>query len=164
MLQAAVVRDGVSAFAVYLEKVGAEVLRRHGYTWAVQLGRTPVWVRRLEVRDLRRGAVSFTLTKDSTVQTANRSKVCPPSFPRPYGGQCDEYPFASTRQGGAGGQAQEVPPRETSAKAAPWATGIVELGSSRESTSQRTGAAHDSAELDNPFGSRDRLRPGLHLL
>jgi hypothetical protein len=56
MLQAAVVRDGVSAFAVYLEKVGAEVLRRHGYTWAVQLGRTPVWVRRLEVRDLRRGA------------------------------------------------------------------------------------------------------------
>lgn len=43
MLQAAVVRDAVSAFEVYLEKAGDEVLRRHGYTWKVKLGRTPVW-------------------------------------------------------------------------------------------------------------------------
>lgn len=43
MLQAAVVRDAVSAFEVYLEKAGDEVLRRHGYTWKVQLGRTPMW-------------------------------------------------------------------------------------------------------------------------
>jgi hypothetical protein len=44
MLQAAVVRDAVSAFEVYLEKTGAEVLQRHGYTWKVQLGRTPGWL------------------------------------------------------------------------------------------------------------------------
>src|SRR5918997_280865 len=43
MLQAAVVRDGVSAFEVYLEKAGAEVLRRHEDTWKVKLGRTPSW-------------------------------------------------------------------------------------------------------------------------
>lgn len=43
MLQAAVVRDAVSAFEVYLEKVGAEVLQRYGYTWKVRLGRTPSW-------------------------------------------------------------------------------------------------------------------------
>lgn len=43
MLQAAVVRDAVSAFEVYLDKVGAEVLERHGYTWKVTLGRTPNW-------------------------------------------------------------------------------------------------------------------------
>lgn len=41
MLQAAVVRDGVSAFEVYLEKAGTEVLHRHGYTWKARLGRTP---------------------------------------------------------------------------------------------------------------------------
>ncbi|PWK83222.1 deoxyribonuclease NucA/NucB [Lentzea atacamensis] len=52
------------------------------------------------------------LTKDSTRQADNRKKVCLPSFPRPYGGQCDEYPFASSRQGGAGSQEQEVPARE----------------------------------------------------
>jgi hypothetical protein len=43
MLQAAVVRDAVSAFEVYLEKAGAEVLQRHGYTWKVRLGRAPRW-------------------------------------------------------------------------------------------------------------------------
>jgi hypothetical protein len=43
ILQAAVVRDAVSAFEVYLEKVAAEVLQRHGYIWQVQPGRTPTW-------------------------------------------------------------------------------------------------------------------------
>jgi hypothetical protein len=52
------------------------------------------------------------LTKDSAAESANRRKVCLPSFPRRHGGQCDEYPFASTRQGGDGAQEQEVPPRE----------------------------------------------------
>ncbi len=52
------------------------------------------------------------LTKDSTRQADNRKKACLPSFPRTYGGQCDEYPFASTRQGGAGAQEHEVPARE----------------------------------------------------
>lgn len=52
------------------------------------------------------------LTKDSAAESANRRKVCLPSFPRPHGGQCDEFPFASTRQGGEGAQEQEVPPRE----------------------------------------------------
>ena len=44
MLQASVVRDGVSAFEVYLEKAGAQVLRKHGYTWKVRLGHTPRWL------------------------------------------------------------------------------------------------------------------------
>lgn len=52
------------------------------------------------------------LTKDRSAEAANRRKVCLPSFPRPFGGQCDEFPFASTRQGGEGAQEQEVPARE----------------------------------------------------
>ncbi|WP_158852889.1 NucA/NucB deoxyribonuclease domain-containing protein [Saccharothrix deserti] len=52
------------------------------------------------------------LTKDRTAEAVNRRKVCLPSFPRKHGGQCDEFPFASTRQGGAGAQEQEVPARE----------------------------------------------------
>lgn len=52
------------------------------------------------------------LTKDLMVRAANRKRVCRPSFPRRYGGQCDEFPFASTRQGGEGAQEQEVPERE----------------------------------------------------
>jgi hypothetical protein len=43
MLQAAVVRDAVSAFEVYLEKAGAEVLHRRGCTWKVRLGCSPPW-------------------------------------------------------------------------------------------------------------------------
>jgi hypothetical protein len=34
----------VSAFEVYFEKAGAEVLHRNGYTWKVQIGRTPGWL------------------------------------------------------------------------------------------------------------------------
>lgn len=52
------------------------------------------------------------LTKDRAAEAANRRKVCLPSFPRVHGGQCDEFPFASTRQGGEGAQEQEVPARE----------------------------------------------------
>jgi hypothetical protein len=52
------------------------------------------------------------LTKDSAAQAGNSKQVCRPSFPRPHGGQCDEYPFKSTRQGGADAQEHEVPPRE----------------------------------------------------
>jgi hypothetical protein len=52
------------------------------------------------------------LTKDANAEPVNRKQVCLPSFPRPNGGQCDEYPFASTSQGGAGAQEQEVPARE----------------------------------------------------
>ena len=52
------------------------------------------------------------LTKDATAEPGNRKKVCLPSFPRSHGGQCDEFPFASTREGGAGAQEHEVPPRE----------------------------------------------------
>lgn len=52
------------------------------------------------------------LTKDATAEAANRKQVCLASFPRPHGGQCDEFPFAATRQGGAGAQEHEVPARE----------------------------------------------------
>jgi len=33
--------------------------------------------------------------------TANRNKACPSNLPRPSGKDCDEYPFASTKQGAA---------------------------------------------------------------
>lgn len=52
------------------------------------------------------------LTKDRSREVANRRVACPKTFVRAYGGQCDEYPFASTRQGGTGARAEEVPPRE----------------------------------------------------
>jgi hypothetical protein len=52
------------------------------------------------------------LTKDSAAEPGNRKVVCLRSFARTHGGQCDEYPFASTREGGAGAQEMEVPPRE----------------------------------------------------
>ncbi len=41
------------------------------------------------------------LTRASlAVKTANNKAVCPKSLPRDSGYQCDEYPFASTTQGG----------------------------------------------------------------
>lgn len=43
MLRAAVIRDAVTAFEVYLEKAASEVLRCHGYAWKVKLGHTPRW-------------------------------------------------------------------------------------------------------------------------
>lgn len=52
------------------------------------------------------------LTKDSAAEPQNRKLVCLPSFPRLHGGECDEYPFASTSEGGKGAQEQEVPGRE----------------------------------------------------
>ncbi|CRK55913.1 hypothetical protein [Alloactinosynnema sp. L-07] len=52
------------------------------------------------------------LTKDRLAEGVNRRKVCLPSFPQSHGGQCDEFPFASTRQGGEGAQEHEVPARE----------------------------------------------------
>lgn len=52
------------------------------------------------------------MTKDSAAEPANRKAVCLRTFPRVHGGQCDEYPFASTSEGGAGAQEMEVPPRE----------------------------------------------------
>jgi hypothetical protein len=54
-----------------------------------------------------------TLTRGTPAQqAANRKVVCLRSFPRTHGGQCDEFPFASSVEGGAGAQQQEVPPRE----------------------------------------------------
>ncbi|WP_433268228.1 NucA/NucB deoxyribonuclease domain-containing protein [Actinosynnema sp. CS-041913] len=52
------------------------------------------------------------LTKDSAAEPENRKHVCLKTFPRAHGGQCDEYPFASTREGGRGAREMEVPPRE----------------------------------------------------
>lgn len=52
------------------------------------------------------------LTMDRSKQDANRIAACPRSFPRTYGGQCDEYPMASTAEGGSGARTEEVPPRE----------------------------------------------------
>ncbi|XVV02481.1 NucA/NucB deoxyribonuclease domain-containing protein [Actinosynnema sp. CA-248983] len=52
------------------------------------------------------------LTMNRSKQTANRAAACPRSFARPHGGSCDEYPMASTDQGGAGARAEEVPKRE----------------------------------------------------
>jgi hypothetical protein len=49
------------------------------------------------------------LTKNSALQSANRSKACPRSFTKTYPkSSCDEYPFASTEEGGAGARTEEV--------------------------------------------------------
>lgn len=52
------------------------------------------------------------LTMNRAKQQANRAAACPRSFPKPHGGSCDEYPMASTDQGGKGARAEEVPIRE----------------------------------------------------
>lgn len=38
-------------------------------------------------------------TQDQDLMDANRGVACPASIPRPSGDDCDEYPFASTREG-----------------------------------------------------------------
>jgi len=44
----------------------------------------------------------LTRTTDPVLIAANRRVVCPPNVPvRPIGKTCDEYPFASTREGGS---------------------------------------------------------------
>jgi hypothetical protein len=52
------------------------------------------------------------LTMNRAKQQANRTAACPRSFPKPHGGSCDEYPMASTDQGGKGARTEEVPVRE----------------------------------------------------
>jgi len=52
------------------------------------------------------------LTANRAKSRVNRAQACPPDFPRPHGGQCDEYPMASTDEGGKGARAEEVPARE----------------------------------------------------
>lgn len=52
------------------------------------------------------------LTMDRGRLNENRKQACPRSFPKPYGGQCDEYPMASTVEGGANARTEEVPVRE----------------------------------------------------
>ncbi|MFJ8856729.1 NucA/NucB deoxyribonuclease domain-containing protein [Streptomyces sp. NPDC102437] len=42
-------------------------------------------------------------TTDKERIKKNRGKACPSSLPRPTGKSCDEYPFASTKEGGATG-------------------------------------------------------------
>jgi hypothetical protein len=49
------------------------------------------------------------LTKNSAAQNANRSKVCGRNFKKVYpNGSCDEYPFATTQEGGEGARTEEV--------------------------------------------------------
>ena len=52
------------------------------------------------------------LTMNRAKQDANRKLACPRKFPKPHGGQCDEYPMASTDEGGEKARAEEVPARE----------------------------------------------------
>lgn len=51
------------------------------------------------------------LIMDRTRQRANRTRACG-GFRAVHGGQCDEYPMASTAEGGDGARTEEVPPRE----------------------------------------------------
>jgi Deoxyribonuclease NucA/NucB len=48
---------------------------------------------------------------DETIK-ANRAKSCGKFKPAYPGGSCDEYPFASSLEGGTGAQVEEVPMRE----------------------------------------------------
>lgn len=45
----------------------------------------------------------LTRTTSAALTNQNRSKSCPSSMKRPSGYQCDEYPFASTREGASSG-------------------------------------------------------------
>jgi hypothetical protein len=53
------------------------------------------------IRDTQAWGVTNYLTRlvDPLAQTDNHSRACPGQYPRPAGFQCDEYPFASTREG-----------------------------------------------------------------
>jgi hypothetical protein len=43
------------------------------------------------------------------MQRQNRALACPRTFPKQYPkGSCDEYPFASTSEGGANSRTEEV--------------------------------------------------------
>lgn len=57
-------------------------------------------VQRAQASGLRQ---TLTRTQDSALVTRNRSTACPIGEPRPRGYTCDEYPFASSREGGASG-------------------------------------------------------------
>jgi len=54
------------------------------------------------------------LTMNRAKQDENRRIACPRSFSKKYGGQCDEYPMASTGEGGGSARTEEVPGRENS--------------------------------------------------
>ncbi len=51
------------------------------------------------------------LTMARGKQRVNRRQACG-TFRASFGGQCDEYPMASTAEGGSGARTEEVPPRE----------------------------------------------------
>lgn len=54
------------------------------------------------------------LTMNRDKQETNRNAACPRKLTRSYkhGGSCDEYPMASTEEGGAAARTEEVPARE----------------------------------------------------
>lgn len=53
------------------------------------------------LNQMAKGAPSWlTRLTDPTQIAANRNVFCPPSIPRPAGKSCDEYPFASSYEGG----------------------------------------------------------------
>lgn len=62
-----------------------------------------------------------------TVTNANRAVACPRSRPRPQGTSCDEYPFATTTEGGAVScpdncSTADVPTKEQGSQAGLWTT------------------------------------------
>ncbi|WP_253779258.1 NucA/NucB deoxyribonuclease domain-containing protein [Goodfellowiella coeruleoviolacea] len=57
------------------------------------------------------------LTRNKAAERANRSAACPPGkYPQtaPDKNSCEEYPFASTSEGGSGARTANVPLRENS--------------------------------------------------
>jgi hypothetical protein len=54
----------------------------------------------------------FLLHRNSAKQAANRIAACGSFTPKYPGGSCDEYPFATTNEGGSGARTEEVPVRE----------------------------------------------------
>ncbi|MFC5290930.1 NucA/NucB deoxyribonuclease domain-containing protein [Actinokineospora guangxiensis] len=94
------------------------------------------------------------LTKDASREVANRRAACPRSFKRPHGGSCDEYPFASTRQGGAGARTEEVPARENSCQGGTLARGY-NLAGIREGDDYLVVIANPSAIANGPYAGVD---------
>lgn len=51
----------------------------------------------------------YVLHRSLTMQRRNRALACPRTFPKQYNkGSCDEYPFASTSEGGTNSRTEEV--------------------------------------------------------
>ena len=111
----------ILALLTFGVSVSAEVLNRPAY-WEFDVAQNlPVLVIKSEkmpniaahIKQAQANGKASTLTRitDKAQIDANREAACG-RFVRQGNLECDEYPFASTREGGSGASTRGVPPRE----------------------------------------------------